>query len=97
MVREAGGFLPNPRLALVLYMSPTRKPSILDHVQKPVFTVAEVAALLSLHPLTIRRMASRGELEVVRFGRSVRVPYDALVRLVEERRDSPTAPKGKAR
>jgi excisionase family DNA binding protein len=69
-------------------MSEKSNPAILDHVQKPVFTFAEAAALLSLHPLTLRRMAARGELEVVRFGRAVRIPRDALTRLVDERRSS---------
>jgi excisionase family DNA binding protein len=72
-------------------MSEKPKQAILDHVQKPVFTFAEAAALLSLHPLTLRRIAARGELEVVRFGRAVRIPRDALERFVKERRGSQTA------
>ena len=67
-------------------MSEQPNRAVLDHVQKPVFTFPEAAALLSLHPLTLRRMAARGELEVVRFGRSVRIPHDALVRLIDEHR-----------
>ena len=72
-------------------------PDILDHVRKPVFTFDEAAALLSLHPLTLRRMASRGEFEVVRFGRAVRIPYDALMRLIDERREGGPGSKGKNR
>ena len=34
------------------------------------------------------RAAKRGELEVVRFGRAVRIPYDALARLIDERRST---------
>ncbi len=71
--------------------------TILDHVRKPVFTFDEAAALLSLHPLTLRRMASRGELEVVRFGRAVRIPHDALMRLVDERREGGPSSEGKDR
>ena len=68
-----------------------------DLVQKPLFTFRQAAAVLSLHPGTVRRMASRGELEVVRFGRAVRIPYDALVRLVEEHRDHRSGPGDKSR
>ena len=69
-------------------MSEKPKQTILDHVQKPVFTFAEAAALLSLHPLTLRRSAARGELEIVRFGRAVRIPRDALEFFIEERRSA---------
>ena len=67
-------------------MSDRPNRNILDHVEKPVFTFPEAAALLSLHPLTLRRMAARGEIEVVRFGRAVRIPRDQLDQLIERRR-----------
>jgi len=36
-------------------------------------TVSEAARLLSLHPVTVRRMARRGDLQAVRVGRLWRV------------------------
>ena len=50
----------------------------------------EVAALLSVHERTVRRLVERGELEVVRFGKAVRVPREALARLLDSRRAATT-------
>lgn len=41
-------------------------------------TVAEVAALLQVHPVTVRRQIQRGRLPAVRIGRRIRVPKAAV-------------------
>jgi excisionase family DNA binding protein len=43
------------------------------------YTTAELAALLSVHPETIRRAAARGELRSVRIGRDRRYPESAVL------------------
>jgi excisionase family DNA binding protein len=42
------------------------------------YTTAEVARLLAVNPETIRRLASRGELEFVRVGAELRSPESAI-------------------
>jgi len=46
-------------------------------------TVAETAAILGVHPLTIRQAIARGELGAVRLGRRVLVPESEIRRLLE--------------
>ena len=41
-------------------------------------TVAEVAALMRVSKMSVYRLIHNGELEAVRFGRSVRVPERAV-------------------
>ncbi len=41
-------------------------------------TVAEVAALMRVSKMSVYRMIHAGELEAVRFGRSFRVPEQAV-------------------
>lgn len=52
----------------------------------PLFmSVKQAAAFLNLHPETIRTMAKRGELTVVRSeGRQMRVPRTAIAHYLEE-------------
>ena len=45
----------------------------IERADKRLLTVAEVAALLSVHPITERRLIKAGKLPVVRIGRAVRV------------------------
>lgn len=48
-----------------------------------LFTVAETAGILAVHPKTVRRMAERGELVVRRVGiRGVRVDAECVMRLL---------------
>lgn len=56
-----------------------------------LLTVQEVAKILKVSPVTIRRHIDHGDLSAVRVGRRVRVPKEALDRLVRplEPRASP--------
>jgi excisionase family DNA binding protein len=46
-------------------------------------TVGEIASLLSLHPMSVRKMIARGEIGAVRIGRAVRVDLRELERQLE--------------
>jgi len=46
-------------------------------------TVAEVASLMRVSPMTVYRMVQAGELPAIRFGRSYRIPEAAVVELVQ--------------
>ncbi len=46
--------------------------------EKQFWTVEEAAAILALHPETIRRMIKRGELDAVKVARRLRIPQTAL-------------------
>ena len=46
--------------------------------EKQFWTVEEAAAVLALHPETIRRMIRRGELKAVKVARRFRVPFSAI-------------------
>ena len=48
-----------------------------------LMTVDEVATYLQIHPRTIMRMVDRGELPVVRLGKSVRFEVEAVRQFVE--------------
>lgn len=50
-------------------------------------TVDQVAALLQLHPMTVRRQIAAGRLAAVRIGRRVRVPKEAVELIREARPD----------
>jgi excisionase family DNA binding protein len=45
-------------------------------------SVRETAALLGVHPLTVRQAIARGELRALRLGRRVLVPESELQRLL---------------
>jgi excisionase family DNA binding protein len=45
---------------------------------RALLTVKDVAAALSVHPNTVRRMLSGRRMGFVRVGRHVRVPHEAL-------------------
>lgn len=57
----------------------------MDHVEKLLLTVDEVARLLSLGRATVYLMIASGELPTFRKGRAVRVPAGALELWVERR------------
>ena len=48
----------------------------------PLLTAPQVAELLNISPRTVRRLIARGELAVVRIGRSVRIRAAVLERLM---------------
>jgi excisionase family DNA binding protein len=56
---------------------------------KPLLTVRDVALLLGCHPVTVRLIVARGELDVIRLGSSgrpsLRFHPDAVRRYIEER------------
>ncbi|MVA77012.1 excisionase family DNA-binding protein [Auraticoccus sp. F435] len=54
-------------------------PSPLDPLaRQQLLTVAEVADLMRVSKMSVYRMIHGGELEAVRFGRSFRVPTEAV-------------------
>lgn len=58
---------------------------------KKLLTVAELAAILSINQLTVRRMVKRGQLTAVRLGRAVRfdpADVDAFLATVRTTTDS---------
>ena len=60
-----------------------------------MMTVEEVAEYLSLHPLTVRRLARDGEIPAFKVGRQWRVKRVLLERWIEERSLPPEAdPRG---
>jgi excisionase family DNA binding protein len=50
-----------------------------------VYTISEAAEALALGMRTVQRLIARGELPVIRTGRSVRVRVEDLERWVEEK------------
>ncbi len=56
-----------------------------------MLTVFEAAAVLSLHPDTVRRMINRGDLAAVKVGRHWRVPSSVLDKLEANAIAQPTA------
>lgn len=52
----------------------------------PFLTVAEVAERMRVSRMTVYRLVHSGELPAVRFGRSFRVPPDAVAELIESAR-----------
>lgn len=52
-------------------------------VRKPALTVSQVAKLLSLSRTKIYQMMDDGELKYMRFGRSRRIPQEALDQLMQ--------------
>lgn len=49
--------------------------------QKAMYTVQEVAELLSLHPRTVRNHLREGRLKATRVGRQYRIPAEAVAAL----------------
>ena len=47
-----------------------------------VLCVDDAAAALCVSPKTVRRLAARGDLRVVRIGRLVRIPFSEIERLI---------------
>ena len=55
---------------------PTNRPGDISEVK--FLTVAEVAAVMRVSKMTVYRLVHAGELPAVRFGRSYRVPEQAV-------------------
>jgi len=51
----------------------------------PIMTIAEVAAYLGLHELTVRRLAREGAIPALKLGRQWRVKRDLLEKWIESR------------
>ena len=51
-------------------------------LKKPMLKVEEAALILSVNHKTVREMVSRGELEHRRLGRTLRIPTEAVRKLV---------------
>ena len=56
----------------------------------PIMSVEEVAEYLSLHPLTVRRLARDGEIPAFKVGRQWRVKRALLERWIEEQSSQTT-------
>jgi excisionase family DNA binding protein len=50
-----------------------------------IMTIEEVAELLKLHPLTVRRLAREGEIPAFKVGRQWRIKTELLDRWIKER------------
>lgn len=48
-----------------------------------LYTVAEVAAMMRVSKMTVYRLVQAGTIECIRFGRSYRVPRDAVRRYLQ--------------
>ena len=48
----------------------------------PLLTVDDVAAILNLHPVTVRKLQLRGEIPALHIGRSVRFAPAAIAALI---------------
>jgi excisionase family DNA binding protein len=53
-------------------------------VERQALSVAEVAAALGVHPLTVYGAIQRGEIRAARIGRRVVIPKTVLVELLEK-------------
>jgi excisionase family DNA binding protein len=51
----------------------------------PVMTIADVAAYLGLHELTVRRLAREGAIPALKLGRQWRVKRDLLEKWIDSR------------
>lgn len=49
-----------------------------------LLTVGEVAQILRISRTSVHNLIARGELPALRFGRTVRIPATAIVRMVEK-------------
>ncbi|WGW14109.1 helix-turn-helix domain-containing protein [Saxibacter everestensis] len=59
-------------------------------------TVAEVAAMMRVSKMTVYRLVHAGELPAVRFGRSYRVPEDAVQKYLQSAYIDPGQSQGSA-
>jgi len=50
----------------------------------PILTVAQAANILQVSQNTVYELCQQGRVPRVRFGRTIRIPRDALLRWVEE-------------
>jgi excisionase family DNA binding protein len=51
-------------------------------LENPIYTIAQAADLLHLHPNTIRNAIARGDLKADRIGRSIRITSENLEALL---------------
>lgn len=51
---------------------------------KPAYTPAQVAELLQVHLVTVRRMIKAGQINAVHIGRNVRIPATEIDRLMSK-------------
>jgi excisionase family DNA binding protein len=55
---------------------------------KPAYSISEVAALLGLHPATVSKYVTRGELRSARLGyKTVRITHEALMDFLREKEE----------
>lgn len=60
----------------------------MDDIKHGMATVEEAAEFLSMSKSTIQRMLDRGEIEVRRYGRTVRIPWSWLYEQTTSRTSS---------
>lgn len=58
--------------------------SLAGVVTGELYTVSEVAALMRVSKMTVYRMVQSGAINSIRFGRSYRVPEDAVRKYLEQ-------------
>lgn len=54
------------------------------HAKPAALDVGETAAVLNVHPNTVRRLVKAGKLPSVRIANTVRIPVDAVERALAE-------------
>ena len=57
-------------------------PPLLPGQIRPLLTVNETAAILNLHPRSIRRLIADGQLPVVRLGHAIRIRPEVVEELI---------------
>ncbi|WP_319642653.1 helix-turn-helix domain-containing protein [Methanovulcanius yangii] len=53
-------------------------------VLKEIYTVDEIAEILSITPMTVRRYINEGKIKAIKIARSWRIRRDELERIMEE-------------
>ena len=71
------------RVVYITEVPKANEVKLFEH-EPDVMKVQQVADLLGVAPATIRREISRGSLECIHVGRSVRITKTALLKYVEE-------------
>lgn len=59
-----------------------KNPANKDRNSPYLLKVSEAIAILNLSPAKVYKMVKCGDIPVIKFGRSIRIPYSALIDLI---------------